>query len=56
VPAVDAEDRLVVAFLGVMDHDDLIRSFGVADAVLPGDEDETTGYSLTLNRRYQAPL
>jgi hypothetical protein len=56
VTAVDAENRFIVAFIGVMDHGDLSRSQGVPDAVLPGDEDEPTGYSLTLNRGHPAPL
>jgi hypothetical protein len=51
--AVYAEDCLVVAFIGVMGHSHLIWSQGIADSVLPGDEDETTRHTLTLNRRHQ---
>jgi hypothetical protein len=50
VPAVYAEDCLVLTFIGVMGHSHLIWSEGVTNAVLPGDEDETTRHSLTLNR------
>ena len=48
--AVYAEDCLVLTFIGVMGHSHLIWSEGVTNAVLPGDEDETTRHSLTLNR------
>ena len=34
VPAVYTENCLVLAFIGVMDHGHLIRSYGVADTVL----------------------
>jgi hypothetical protein len=52
VSAVYAEDGLVLAFIGVMNHGHLIRSKSVADTVLSNDEDETTRHSLTLNRRH----
>jgi hypothetical protein len=42
VPAVYAENGLVVALIGVMNDGHLIRSKGVADTVLSRDEDETT--------------
>jgi hypothetical protein len=45
--AVYAEDRLVVAFIGVMEDGHLIRSKDVACTVLSDEEDETAQYSLT---------
>jgi len=36
-----------MASISVMDDGDLIRSQGVADSVLSGDDDETARHSLT---------
>jgi hypothetical protein len=45
MPAVKLHDRLVVAFVGIMDHCDRMVPDRVADAIDPGDQDETPGSS-----------
>ena len=50
MPAVKLHQGLVAAFISVVDDADRLRSDRETDAVEPGDEDETAGYPLALQR------
>lgn len=44
--------RLIVAFVGIMDHGDGVMPDRVTDAIDPGDQDKTAWNALALRHRH----